>query len=63
MSLAAAVAAALSRIQNPRLDNDLFSAGMVRDLDVSPEGKVAKIYTGNEWKPEEIVAEIKATTD
>lgn len=35
----------------------------LRTVIVSPEGKVAKIYTGNEWKPEEIVAEIKATTD
>ncbi|HEX5883488.1 MAG TPA: SCO family protein [Pyrinomonadaceae bacterium] len=35
----------------------------LRTVIVSPQGKVAKIYTGNEWKPEEIVAEIKATTD
>lgn len=33
-SLQARVAAALSRIHNPRLENDLLSAGMVRDLTV-----------------------------
>jgi len=27
----------------------------LRTVIVSPEGKVAKIYTGNEWKPEEVV--------
>ena len=39
--LSARVAAALSRIQNPRLDNDLLSAGMVRDLVVEDDGKVS----------------------
>ena len=40
-SLEARVIAALSRIQNPRLENDLLSAGMIRDLAVSDDGKVA----------------------
>ena len=36
----------------------------LRTVIVSPDGKVAKIYKGNEWKPEEVVAEIKkAATD
>lgn len=35
----------------------------LRTVIVSPDGKVAKIYKGNEWKPEEIIAEIKAATD
>jgi ATP-binding protein involved in chromosome partitioning len=39
-SLEARVTAALARIQNPRLENDLLSAGMVRDLSVSETGKV-----------------------
>jgi ATP-binding protein involved in chromosome partitioning len=39
-SLESRVAAALARIQNPRLDNDLLSAGMIRDLSVSEEGRV-----------------------
>ena len=40
-SLEARVTAALARIQNPRLENDLLSAGMIRDLSVSDEGRVA----------------------
>jgi ATP-binding protein involved in chromosome partitioning len=39
-SLEARVTAALARIQNPRLENDLLSAGMIRDLNVTEEGKV-----------------------
>ena len=39
-ALEARVAAALARIQNPRLENDLLSAGMIRDLTVSDEGRV-----------------------
>jgi ATP-binding protein involved in chromosome partitioning len=39
-SIEARVAAALARIQNPRLDNDLLSAGMIRDLTVTDEGRV-----------------------
>jgi ATP-binding protein involved in chromosome partitioning len=39
-SLEARVTAALARIQNPRLENDLLSAGMIRDLAVSDEGRV-----------------------
>jgi ATP-binding protein involved in chromosome partitioning len=34
------VVAALAGIQNPRLENDLLSAGMIRDLAVSEDGKV-----------------------
>jgi ATP-binding protein involved in chromosome partitioning len=39
--LEARVAAALARIQNPRLDNDLLSAGMIRDLAVTADGAVS----------------------
>jgi ATP-binding protein involved in chromosome partitioning len=39
-SLEALVTAALARIQNPRLENDLLSAGMIRDLSVSQDGRV-----------------------
>lgn len=31
----------------------------LRTVLVNPDGKVAKIYTGNEWKPEQVIAEIK----
>jgi ATP-binding protein involved in chromosome partitioning len=40
-SLEARVTAALAGIQNPRLENDLLSAGMIRDLTVSEEGNVS----------------------
>jgi ATP-binding protein involved in chromosome partitioning len=40
-SLEARVAAALARIQNPRLENDLLSSGMIRDLAVTPDGAVS----------------------
>jgi ATP-binding protein involved in chromosome partitioning len=39
-SLEARVTAALAGIQNPRLENDLLSSGMIRDLSVTDEGKV-----------------------
>lgn len=39
--LLGAVTAALAALRNPRLDADLLSAGMVRDLTVSADGKVA----------------------
>lgn len=29
---------------------------------ITPDGKVAKIYTGNDWKPEELLGEIKKVT-
>jgi len=32
----------------------------LRTVIINPDGKVAKIYTGNEWKVEDVVAEIKA---
>ncbi len=31
----------------------------LRTVIINPEGKVAKIYTGNEWKPEEVLDEMK----
>ena len=31
----------------------------LRTVIISPEGKVAKVYSGNEWKPEDVVAELK----
>ena len=40
-SLEGLVTAALSQIQNPRLQNDLLSAGMIRDLVVTADGAVS----------------------
>ncbi len=31
----------------------------LRTVIIGPDGKVAKIYSGNEWKPEEVVEELK----
>jgi protein SCO1/2 len=31
----------------------------LRTVIVSPDGKIAKIYSGNDWKPEEVVGEMK----
>lgn len=39
--LEARVVAALARIRNDRLENDILSAGMVRNLSVAEDGKVA----------------------
>ena len=39
-ALEARVISALAGIQNPRLENDLISSGMVRDLDVATDGRV-----------------------
>ena len=58
-SLAADVAAALARIKNPRLDNDLLSAGMVRDLEVSPEGRVAFTFLLSREDPATLVREAR----
>ncbi len=35
----------------------------LRTVIIGPDGKVAKIYSGNEWTPEEVVAELKKVTD
>ncbi len=40
-SLEARVVAALAAIRNPRLENDLLSAGMIRDLAVTDDGGVS----------------------
>ncbi|MGE5091487.1 MAG: P-loop NTPase [Bacillota bacterium] len=40
-ALEARVISALAGIQNPRLENDLISSGMVRDLDVAADGRVS----------------------
>jgi protein SCO1/2 len=31
----------------------------LRTVIVNPDGEVAKIYSGNEWKPEEVVSELQ----
>jgi ATP-binding protein involved in chromosome partitioning len=57
--LEAQVAAALGRIKNPRLDNDLFSAGMIRDLAVTPEGRVSFTFLLSRQDPATLVREAR----
>lgn len=59
-SLSARVTAALGRIRNPRLDNDLLSAGMVRDLSVTDDGKVAFTFLLGREDPATLVREARA---
>jgi protein SCO1/2 len=39
-------------------DKDQIIHGL-RTVIVAPDGKVAKVYSNNEWKPEEVVNELK----
>jgi ATP-binding protein involved in chromosome partitioning len=59
-SLEAQVGAALARITNPRLDNDLLSAGMIRDLAVTPEGRVTFTFLLAKSDPATLVREARA---
>jgi ATP-binding protein involved in chromosome partitioning len=59
-SLSARVAAALARIRNPRLENDLLSAGMVRDLKVGEDGSVAFTFLLSREDPALLVREARA---
>jgi ATP-binding protein involved in chromosome partitioning len=59
-ALPALVAAALGRIRNPRLDNDLLSAGMVRDLTVTEDGKVSFTFLLSRDDPATLVREARA---
>jgi ATP-binding protein involved in chromosome partitioning len=53
------VIAALSRIQNPRLENDLFSAGMIRDLKVADDGSVTFTFLLGREDPGTLVREAR----
>jgi ATP-binding protein involved in chromosome partitioning len=57
--LEARVAAALARIQNPRLENDLLSAGMIRDLAVSPDGAVSFTFLLSPEDPATLVRQAR----
>jgi len=58
--LEARVAAALARIQNPRLENDLLSAGMIRDLAVTPDGAVSFTFLLSAEDPATLVRQARA---
>jgi ATP-binding protein involved in chromosome partitioning len=59
-SLEARVTAALAGIQNPRLENDLLSAGMIRDLSVTDEGKVTFTFLLSPEDPATLVRTARA---
>jgi ATP-binding protein involved in chromosome partitioning len=58
--LEARVAAALARIQNPRLDNDLLSAGMIRELAVTADGAVSFTFLLAPEDPATLVRQARA---
>jgi len=57
--LEARVATALSHIKNPRLDKDLLSAGMIRDLAVTPDGRVTFTFLLGRADPATLVRETR----
>jgi len=59
-SLQAQVGAALTSIRNPRLDNDLLSAGMIRDLTVTDDGAVSFTFLLSREDPATLVREARA---
>ena len=59
-SLEARVTAALASIQNPRLENELLSAGMIRDLSVTEEGKVTFTFLLSPEDPATLVRSARA---
>jgi ATP-binding protein involved in chromosome partitioning len=59
-SVEARVTAALARIQNPRLENDLLSAGMIRDLTVTDEGRVSFTFLLGPEDPATLVRSARA---
>jgi ATP-binding protein involved in chromosome partitioning len=59
-TLEAKVVAALAGIRNPRLDNDLLSAGMIRDLTVSDQGGVSFTFLLASDDPATLVRQARA---
>lgn len=59
-SLEAQVLAALAAITNPRVDNDLLSAGMIRDLAVTDEGGVTFTFLLAPDDPATLVRQARA---
>ena len=59
-SLEAQVLAALAAIRNPRVDNDLLSAGMIRDLAVTVEGGVTFTFLLAPDDPATLVRQARA---
>lgn len=58
-ALEAAVADALTGIHNPRVDQDVVSAGMVRDLVIEPNGLVSLTFVLSRDDPATLVREVR----
>ena len=59
-ALEARVVAALAALRNPRLDNDLLSAGMIRDLTVTDDGAVSFTFLLAPEDPATLVRQARA---
>jgi len=59
-SIEARVAVALAGIRNPRVDNDLLSAGMIRNLAVTDDGKVSFTFLLAPDDPATLVRQARA---
>jgi ATP-binding protein involved in chromosome partitioning len=59
-SLEGRVTAALAAVRNPRLDNDLLSAGMIRDLAVRDDGSVSFTFLLSPEDPATLVRQARA---
>jgi ATP-binding protein involved in chromosome partitioning len=57
--LATLVAGALTNVRNPRNDKDVISAGMVRDLEVHPAGRVTLSFVLNQDDPPGLAREAR----
>ncbi|UCD24168.1 MAG: Mrp/NBP35 family ATP-binding protein [Gemmatimonadota bacterium] len=57
--LQALVAGALTNVRNPRVDNDVISAGMVQSLDIDSQGSVSITFVLGRDDPATLVREIR----
>jgi ATP-binding protein involved in chromosome partitioning len=55
------VAGALTNVRNPRIDKDVISAGMLRDLEVHEDGRVSLTLVLNQDDPPGLAREIRNT--
>jgi ATP-binding protein involved in chromosome partitioning len=58
-NLQALVAGALTNVRNPRVDNDVISAGMVQDLVIDPDGHVSFSFVISADDPASLVREAR----
>ncbi len=57
--LQAEVAGALTNVRNPRVDNDVISAGMVDELVIEPDGRVALTFRLSRDDPASLVRDVR----